>query len=46
MSTKTVKVFGGPLPCSKCKNVERIFAEVAKESGIDAHVVHMSALSD
>ncbi len=34
MSTKTVKVFGGPPPCSKCKNVERIFVEVAKESGI------------
>lgn len=44
--SKVVKVFGGSPPCAKCKNVEKVMLEAVKEIGLDAQVVHVSALSD
>lgn len=46
MATKKIIVFGGSPPCAKCKNVEKIFNDAVKELGLDAQVVHVSALSD
>jgi len=45
MTTKKIIVFGGSPPCAKCKNVEKVFNEAVKEMGLDAQVVHLSALS-
>ncbi len=46
MGNKVIKVFGGSPPCAKCKNVERLMAEAVKEMGLDAQIVHASAMSD
>ncbi len=43
---KTIKVFGGEPPCAKCKAVEKTFNEAVKEMGLDAQVVHVSAMSE
>lgn len=46
MEPKKITVFGGSPPCAKCKHVEKTFSEVVNELGLDAMVVHASALSD
>ncbi|HRR54528.1 MAG TPA: thioredoxin family protein [Candidatus Methanomethylicus sp.] len=46
MATKKIMVFGGSPPCAKCKNVEKVLNEAVKELGLDAQVIHVSALSD
>ena len=45
MEPKKITVFGGSPPCAKCKSVEKTFNEAVKELGLDAPVVHASALS-
>ena len=46
MTPKIIKVFGGSPPCAKCKTLEKDLIEAVKEVGLDAEVVHVSALSD
>jgi small redox-active disulfide protein 2 len=46
MAPHTIKVFGGEPPCSRCKSVEKSLTEAVKDMGLDAKVVHVSALSE
>jgi len=46
MAPKIIKVFGGEPPCAKCRSVEKGLNEAIKEMGLDAQVVHVSALSE
>ncbi len=39
-------VFGGEVPCARCKATEKVVKEVASELKLDVEVVHASALSE
>jgi small redox-active disulfide protein 2 len=46
MAPKIIKIFGGEPPCARCRAVEKGLNEAIKEMGLDAQVVHVSALSE
>lgn len=46
MATKIIKIFGGEPPCARCRAVEKGLNAAIKEMGLDAQVIHVSALSE
>ena len=39
-------VFGGEVPCARCKATEKVVKEAASELKLDVEIAHVSALSE
>jgi small redox-active disulfide protein 2 len=46
MVEQVIKIFGGEPPCAKCKATERVATAAVTELGLNAKVVHISAISE
>jgi len=46
MAEQVIKIFGGEPPCAKCKATERVATAAVAELGLNAKVVHISAMSE